>query len=186
MANFNKVMLLGNLTRDPQMKMLPSQMSVTEFSLAVNRKYRTAAGEDREEVTFVEIVAFGKQAEVINQYCTKGNPLFVEGRLKLDQWEDKNGGGKRSKLSVVVENFQLLGGRGGGQGGGGGGGGYDNSAQTGGGGGGDYDQRPAPRSAPAARPPAQRPPAARPAPQQAPVEQPFGDEPQIDEADIPF
>jgi single-strand DNA-binding protein len=184
MANFNRVLLLGNLTRDPQMKMLPSQMSVTEFALAVNRKYRTAAGEDREEVTFVEIVAFGKQAEIINQYCTKGGQLFVEGRLKLDQWEDKNGGGKRSKLSVVVENFQLLGGRGGG-GQGGGGGGYDNSAQTGGG---EYEQRaPVPRSAPpAARPPAQRPGASRPAPQQPPVEQPFGDEPQIDEADIPF
>lgn len=181
MANFNRVLLLGNLTRDPQMKMLPSQMSVTEFALAINRKFRTAAGEDREEVTFVEIVAFGKQAEIINQYCTKGNPLFVEGRLKLDQWDDKTTGAKRSKLSVVVENFQLLGGRSGGAPGGGGGG-YDNSAQTGG----EYEQRaPAPRP-PAVRPPAQRPPAQRPAPSQPPTEQPFGDEPQIDEADIPF
>jgi len=184
MANFNKVMLLGNLTRDPQMKMLPSQMAVTEFGMAMNRKYRSANGEDREEVCFVDVTAFGKQAEVINQYCTKGKQLLVEGRLKLDQWEDKNGGGKRSKLSVVVENFQLLGGRDGPGGGAGGGGGYDNSAQ--GGGGDEYSQRPPARSAPpAARPPAQRP-MARPAPQQPPAEQPFGDEPQIDEADIPF
>jgi single-strand DNA-binding protein len=179
-------MLLGNLTRDPQMKFLPSQMAVTEFGLAMNRKFRTAAGEDREEVTFVDITAFGKQAEVINQYCTKGKPIFIEGRLKLDQWEDKNGGGKRSKLSVVVENFQMLGSRDGAGAAGGAGGGYDPGAQTGGG---EYDQTPRPRTAApaAARPPAQRPPVTRPAPtQQPPAEQPFGDEPQIDEADIPF
>jgi single-strand DNA-binding protein len=180
MASVNRVTLIGNLTRDPQMKFLPSQMAVTEFGLAMNRKFRTAAGEDREEVTFVDITAFGKQAEVLNQYCTKGKLMYIEGRLKLDQWEDKNGGGKRSKLSVVVENFQFLGSREGG-----GGGSYDPGTQTAGG---EYDQRPPARSAaPAARPPAARPPAARPAPaQQPPAEQPFGDEPQIDEADIPF
>jgi single-strand DNA-binding protein len=122
MASFNRVMLLGNLTRDPQLKFLPSQTQVCEFGLACNRKFKTAAGEDREEVTFVDITAFGRQAEVINQYCTKGKQIFIEGRLKFDQWEDKNGGGKRSKLTVVVENFQLLGGRDDARGGGGGGG----------------------------------------------------------------
>src|SRR6478609_3002102 len=111
MASFNKVMLMGNLTRDPQLKYLPSQTAVAEFGLASNRKFKTANGEDREEVLFVDCTAFGRQAEVINQYCQKGRPLFVEGRLKLDSWEDKNGGGKRNKLTVVVENFQLLGGR---------------------------------------------------------------------------
>ena len=117
MASFNKVILLGNLTRDPQMKYLPSQTPVTEFGLACNRKFKTASGEQREEVTFVDCTAFGRQAEVLNQYCTKGRPLFIEGRLKYDTWEDKNGGGKRSKLTVVIENFQLLGGRGEGPGG---------------------------------------------------------------------
>jgi single-strand DNA-binding protein len=87
---------------------------VVDFGLAVNRKFKSANGEDREEVTFVDCSAFGKQAEVINQYCQKGKALLVQGRLKLDQWEDKQGGGKRSKLSVVVENFQFVGGRDGG------------------------------------------------------------------------
>src|SRR5580765_2448832 len=120
MANYNKVILVGNLTRDPQLKYLPSQMAVVEFGLAVNHKYRTKNGEDREEVMFIDCSAFGRGAEVINQYCTKGRPLLVEGRLKLDSWEDKQGGGKRSKHTVFVENFQLLGGR---QDSGGGGGG---------------------------------------------------------------
>jgi len=187
MASFNKVLLMGNLTRDPQLKYLPNQTAVAEFGIAMNRKFKAASGEDREEVTFVDITAFGKTGEVINQYFTKGKPIFIEGRLKYDQWEDKNGGGKRSKLNVIVENFQFVGGRDGGTGGGGGGGGYDSGAQSGGG---EYDQRPPARSAaPAARPPAARPPATRPSPpptQQPPAEQPFGDEPQIDEADIPF
>nr|MDP9175989.1 single-stranded DNA-binding protein [Planctomycetota bacterium] len=108
MASVNRVILVGNLTRDPQMKYLPSQTAVVEFGLAMNRKFRTATGEDREEVCFVDCSAFGRQAEVINQYCQKGKLIFVEGRLKLDQWEDKQGGGKRSKLTVVVENFQFL------------------------------------------------------------------------------
>jgi single-strand DNA-binding protein len=183
MASFNKVMLMGNLTRDPVLKFLPSQMPVAEFGLACSRKFRTASGEDREEVLFVDVTAFGKTGETINQYFTKGKPIFIEGRLKYDTWEDKNGGGKRNKITVVVDNFVFVGSRDGGAAGGGGG--YDASAQTGGG---DYEQRPpAARPAPAARPPAMRPPVARPAPEaQAPVEQPFGDEPQIDEADIPF
>ena len=118
MSSFNRVILMGNLTRDPQLKYLPSNTPVVEFGLATNRKWKDSNGQDREDVCFVECAAFGKQAEVINQYCQKGRPLLVEGRLKYDQWEDKQGGGKRSKLSVVVENFQLLGDRAGGQTGG--------------------------------------------------------------------
>jgi len=109
MPGFNRVTLIGNLTRDPQSKTLPSNTTVCDFGLAMNRRYRTQAGEDRDEVTFVDCAAFGKQAEVIQQYCKKGKPLFIEGRLKYDAWDDKNGGGKRSKVSVVVENFQFLG-----------------------------------------------------------------------------
>ncbi|MDB5301013.1 MAG: single-strand binding protein [Phycisphaerales bacterium] len=111
MAALNKIMLIGNLTRDPQLKQLPSNSSVVEFGLAMSRKYKTASGEDREETCFVDCAAFGKQAEVIAQYCQKGKQLFVEGRLKYDSWEDKQGFGRRSKVSVVVENFQFLGGR---------------------------------------------------------------------------
>jgi single-strand DNA-binding protein len=181
MASFNKVILMGNLTRDPQLKYLPSQTAVTEFGLACNRKFKTQAGEDKEEVTFVDCTAFGRTGEVINQYFTKGKPIFIEGRLKYDQWEDKQGGGKRHKLTVVIESFEFVGGRDGG--GGGGGGGYDAEA-GGGGGGGDYDQRPQ-RSAPprpaAARAPAPRPAAA--APQQEP---PFSEDQQFKDDDIPF
>src|SRR4051812_12626911 len=142
MASFNKVILMGNLTRDPQLKYLPSQMAVVEFGLAMNRKFRTQAGEDREEVTFIDCAAFGKTGELINQYFQKGKPIFVKGRIKYDTWEDKQGGGKRSKLSVVVENFQFIGGRDGG-GAGGGGGGYEgqDTGDQGGGGGGGYQQR---------------------------------------------
>ena len=111
MPNYNSVILMGNVTRDPQLKQLPNQTVVAEFGLAASRKYRTAEGEDREEVCFVDCTAFGKQAEVISQYCKKGKPLFVQGRLRYDTWEDKQGGGKRSKLSVVVENFQFVGSR---------------------------------------------------------------------------
>ncbi len=186
MASFNKVMLMGNLTRDPQLKYLPSQMAVVEFGLACNRKFRTAAGEDREEVTFVDITSFGKQAEVINQYFTKGKPIFIEGRLKYDSWEDKQGGGKRHKLSVVVDNFQFIGGRdGGGEGGGGGGG--ARGGQRGGGGdaipeydGGQDAPAPQQRSAPT------RPPAGRP-PQKPAAQQPYNDdEQQFKDEDIPF
>ena len=177
MASFNKVFLMGNLTRDVQLKYLPSQTAVAEFGLACNRKFRTANGEDREEVTFVDVTAFGKQAEVLNQYMTKGKPIFIEGRLKYDQWEDKNGGGKRSKLTVVVDNFQFIGAPGG-AGGGGGGGGYQQEDGGGGGGGGGYQQRPQNRG-PARQP--QGAGASRPAP-----EQPFGDEQNFKEDDIPF
>ena len=105
MPSLNKVMLIGNLTRDPQLKYLPSQTAVTEFGLAINRKFKSN-GEAREEVLFVDCTVFGKPAEVVNQYVKKGDPLFVEGRLKYDTWESD--GGKRSKISVVVEQFQFI------------------------------------------------------------------------------
>jgi single-strand DNA-binding protein len=109
-SSFNRVILLGNLTRDPAMKHLPSQTVVTEFGVACNRKFRTGAGEDREEVTYVDCTAFGKQGELINEHFQKGKPILLEGRLKFDQWEAKDGT-KRSKLTVVVEGFQFVGGR---------------------------------------------------------------------------
>lgn len=113
MASFNKVILMGNLTRDPEVRATPSGMQICKFGLAVNRRFNSQNGEAKEEVTFVDIDAFGKQAEIIAKYCQKGRPLLVEGRLRLDNWTDKEGR-KQSKLSVVCENFQLLGGREGG------------------------------------------------------------------------
>lgn len=109
MASFNKVILLGNLTRDPELRYTPKGQAIAKLGLAVNRRYTTEAGEAREEVTFVDVDAWGKQAEVIAQYCKKGRPLFIEGRLKLDQWDDKNTGKKMSKLGVVLETFQFVG-----------------------------------------------------------------------------
>jgi single-strand DNA-binding protein len=110
MASFNKVILLGNLTRDPELRYTPKGQAVARLGLAVNRSYKTDSGEVREEVTFIDIDAWGKQAELIHQYLHKGNPLFIEGRLKLDQWDDKTTGQKVSKLRVVMENFQFIGG----------------------------------------------------------------------------
>ena len=111
MANFNKVILLGNLTRDPQLQYLPNDTPVCDFGLAVNRRYRGQDGETKEEVCYVDIAAFGKQAETLNQYMSKGRPLLVEGRLRFRQWTTEDGQ-KRSKLSVVAEGFQFVGGRG--------------------------------------------------------------------------
>jgi single-strand DNA-binding protein len=108
-AGFNRVTLIGNLTRDPHSKALPSGVTLCEFGLAINRRYKSA-GEDRDEVCFVDCTAYGKQGDVIQEFCRKGRSLFVEGRLKYDTWDDKSGS-KRSKLTVVVENFQFLGGR---------------------------------------------------------------------------
>ena len=120
MANFNKVILAGNLTRDPQVTYLPSGSPVCEFGMAINRKWRPQdGGEMREEVCFVDLRCYGKQAETLKQYMTKGKPLMVEGRLKYDQWEAKEGG-KRSKLYVVVDHFQFIGGPSGERGGAGG------------------------------------------------------------------
>jgi single-strand DNA-binding protein len=112
MASFNSVTLLGNATRDPQMKYLPSQMAVAEFGLAMNHKFKTKGGEAREDVCFVDVATFGRTAEIVNQYVRKGKPVLISGRLKYDTWDDAKGGGKRSKLSVVADNVQLLGGRG--------------------------------------------------------------------------
>ena len=109
MANLNKVMLIGNLTRDPELRVTPKGTAICQFSLAVNRKFRDEAGADREEVTYVDIEAWGKSGENIAKYCTKGRPLFVEGRLRLDQWEDKTTKEKRSRMKVVCDNFQFLG-----------------------------------------------------------------------------
>ncbi len=110
MASFNKVILLGNLTRDPETRVTANGNTICKLGMAVSRVYSTKDGERREETTFVDIDAFGKQAEVITKYMRKGRPLMVEGRLKLDQWET-NDGQKRSKLGVVLENFQFVGGR---------------------------------------------------------------------------
>jgi len=108
MANFNKVLLLGNLTRDPQLSYLPSQTAVVDFGLAVNRKWKGQDGTMKEDTCFVDCRAFGKSAENLDKFCKKGNPLFVEGRLTFDSWTAQDGS-KRSKHRVTVENFQLLG-----------------------------------------------------------------------------
>lgn len=110
MANFNKVILAGNLTRDPQLSYLPSNTPVCEFGMAINRKWKSQDGEMREDTCFVDCRIFGRQAETFNQYMNKGRPALVEGRLRFEQWEGKDGQ-KRSRLSVVVEQFQFLGGR---------------------------------------------------------------------------
>lgn len=123
-GSYNKVLLLGNLTRDVELRYLPnSNTAVAAIGLAVNRRFRTQTGEDREEVTFVDCEAFGRTAETMSQYLRKGRPVFIEGRLKLDQWDDKQSGQKRSKLKVIVEGFQFVDSGSGGGGGGGEGGG---------------------------------------------------------------
>ncbi len=107
MASYNRVILLGNLTRDPQLSYLPSQTPVVEFGLATNRKWKGQDGQEHDETCFVDCQMFGKRAEVINKYLKKGNPLFVEGRLKFDSWQAQDGS-KRSKLRVFVENFEFI------------------------------------------------------------------------------
>ena len=110
MSNFNKVILAGNLTRDPDLKYTPKGSAVASFGLAINRNWTTESGEKREEVTFVDITAFGKTAEVIQKFFLKGKPMLMEGRLKLDSWDDKATGAKRSKLGVELESFSVIGG----------------------------------------------------------------------------
>jgi single-strand DNA-binding protein len=156
MPSVNKVIIVGNLTRDPVTKQLQSQSMVTEFGLAMNRKFKAPSGEDREEVCFVDCSAFGRQAEVIQKYCRKGKSLYVEGRLKYDSWDDKGGHGKRSKLSIVVENFQFLGGK------------DDGPADAG------------------AEHPARADQPRRPRDERGVPTQPFGDTMEFKEADIPF
>lgn len=108
MANFNKVIIAGNLTRDPELRYTPKGTATARIGLAINRSWKAETGETREEVTFVDVDVFGRQAEVIAQYVRKGRPLLVEGRLKLDQWEDKNTHQKQSKLKVILESFSFL------------------------------------------------------------------------------
>ncbi len=108
MASFNKVILAGNLTRDPELRYTPKGTAVANFSLAVNRTWKSESGESKEEVSFISVEAFGRQAEVIAQYMRKGRPLLIEGRLKQDTWEDKNTHQKQSKLKVVLEGFTFI------------------------------------------------------------------------------
>ena len=110
MASYNKVMLMGNLVRDPELRVTPSGLSICRFTLACSRSVKTEKTESgmREEATFVDIEAFGKQAEVIAKYFTKGRPIFIEGRLRLNEWQTQTGE-KRSKLMVVLENFVFVG-----------------------------------------------------------------------------
>jgi len=108
MASFNKVILAGNLTRDPELRYTPKGTAVAKIGLAINRTWKTETGEVKEEVSFVDVEAWGRQAEVISQYMRKGRPLLIEGRLKLDTWEDKNTHQKQSKLKVVLETFSFI------------------------------------------------------------------------------
>ena len=157
MASFNRVILAGNLTRDPELRYTPKGTAVARLGLAVNRTWKTETGETREEVTFVDVDAFGRQAEVISQYMRKGRPLLLEGRLKLDQWEDKNTHQKQSKLRVVLEQFTFIDSRGAGS---------EGAAPD------------APR--PAARP------AAAAAPAAAPAATPEPEAPPVEDDDVPF
>lgn len=185
MASLNKVMLIGNLTRDPEVRYTPKGTAVCDIGLAVNRRFiNEATGERQEEVTYLDVVLWGKQAELAGQYLHKGRSLFIEGRLQMDTWEDKATGQKRNKIKIVCENMQFIGGTGGGGGGqhaDDGEGGYSAPPQQArrpaGGGGGGYQQRQAPAQ--------QRPPQ-RPAPQQ---NDDFGEGPitdGLDGDDIPF
>src|SRR4051812_15212779 len=169
MPNLNKVMLMGNLTRDPEIKYTPKGTAIAALGMAVNRVWMTEQGEKREEVTFVDVELFGRQAEIAEQYLKKGRPVYIEGRLKLDTWDDKTSGQKRSKMKVIGENMQLLGSR---EGGGGGG----SEAH--------YEEADSHASSrPSSPPPARRPPQQAPPPQRKPVD-PDLDAPEED--DIPF
>jgi single-strand DNA-binding protein len=108
MPSFNKVILAGNLTRDPELRYTPKGTAVARIGLACNRKWKSETGEMKEEVTFVDVDAFGKTAETIGQYLKKGRPILIEGRLRYDTWEDKQTKQKKSKLGVVLETFQFL------------------------------------------------------------------------------
>lgn len=111
MSSYNKVILMGNLTRDPEILYTPKGTAVAEIGLAVNRVYTTDGGEKREEVTFVDVTLWGRTAEIAGEYLKKGRPAFIEGRLQLDSWDDKQSGQKRTKLKVVGETLQLIGSR---------------------------------------------------------------------------
>ncbi len=139
MASLNKVMLIGNLTRDPEVKYTPKGTAVAEIAIAINRNYTGADGQKKEEVTFIDVTLWERLAEIAGEYLKKGRPVFIEGRLQLDTWDDKATGQKRSRLRVRAEQMQLLGSR---EGGGGGGAPRDEDE-----GGGRPAQRPAPRPA---------------------------------------
>ena len=145
MPNLNKVMIMGNLTRDPEVKYTPKGTAVADLALVINRVYSTDAGEKREETTYVDVELWGRQAEIAGEYLRKGRPVYIEGRLKLDTWDDKQTGQKRSKMRVVGEALQLLGSR---EGGGGGADGEDGPRQA---------QRPPQRSSSAPASQARRP-----------------------------
>ena len=205
MASLNKVLLIGNLTRDPISRSTSGGTTICELGLAINRRFRTAAGEDREETCFVDIDVFGRQAEHCSRYLHKGSLAFVEGRLRLDQWEDRTTGQNRSRLKVTAERVQFLDPRSRQDGGGyqqGGQGGYQQSRggyqQPQGGGQGGYQQGSGgfqqPEAAPAQPYPQQAPPAsaapAQPYPQQAPPDsaapaQPFPPRAPADSAPAP-
>jgi len=131
MASFNKVILMGNLTRDPELRYTPKGTAVARIGLAVNRVWRTETGENREETTFVDCDAFARTAETLCQYLKKGNPVLVEGRLRLHSWEDKQTGQKQNRLRVDIENFRFVGPAGGSGSAGGGGGGRETSSEEG-------------------------------------------------------
>jgi single-strand DNA-binding protein len=158
MANFNKVILAGNLTRDPELRYTPKGSAVVKFTLAINRTWKNEAGENKEEVSFVDVEAWGRQAEVIAQYMRKGRPFLVDGRLKQDTWEDKNTHQKQSKLKVVLEGFSFI----------------DSKGPDSG----------APPSPDAPRRPAAAPGATSPAAK--PSEVPEGEAPTVEEDDVPF
>lgn len=144
MANFNQVILIGNITRDPELRVTPKGTSICQFGIAVNRQYKDESGQTREDVSFFDVEAWGKQGEVIAKYLAKGRQIFVQGRLKQDSWDDKTTGSKRTKIKVVLENFQFIGSREGGAPGGNAG--EDSGEQS----------APAERSAPPPRGPAAR------------------------------
>ena len=152
MAYLNKVFLIGNLTRDPELRVTPKGTAICQFGLAVNRQFKDESGATRDETTFIYIEAWGQQGELVAKYLSKGSPAMVEGRLKLDQWEDKQSGQKRSKLKVVLDNVQFLSTRGGP--------GAPPSAGGQGGSGDDVDQTSPERNSPPQRSSAPRPPAA--------------------------
>lgn len=111
MATYNKVILIGNLTRDVELRTTQKGTAIAQFGIAINRQYKSEDGTQKDETTFVDVEAWGKQAELVAKYLAKGAPAMIEGRLKLDQWEDKTSGQKRSRLKVVLENVQFLGGK---------------------------------------------------------------------------
>ena len=159
MSSFNRVILMGNLTGDPQLKYLPSNLAVCEFGLAVNHRRRDREGNQKEEVCFIDVTAFGKAGEIINQYMSKGRAILVEGRLRHDTWTSQDGQ-KRSKHRVIVDNFTFVGGRGDqpAQGGAGGGAPASSNWQNAGGGQPQNDYGPPPPQAPPAQAPPSQPP----------------------------